>query len=431
MNRTDAEVVPGVTFEVERFEWTADGRLALVGRWFGLRGHRFLRPTLDVNVSGERRRMLADLEHKPWAAEDGQQWVAEFGWMGAPAHFQDAELTVSPDLAVQLPQPDNSVPEADVPSRAESLPARPPRTALLEAELAAAAEELRRVTGELTNLRDEHAETRQAAAAELEKVKKEHEAAAAAHAEALGTVQREREEARERLAAVEQERDEVRERLAAAEAERQAAADARDEARAERNAWMSRASAAALPPAPAPDAQPPAPESEPPAPELGAPESGAPAAESGAPESGAPAAKSGAAASESGAPESGAPESPGPESERPAPPAEPPRSDPRAGAAPESRTNGEPERRARKEPERRASKEPAPRASEEPDPPRQERRTIRIGERPFPAPPGPVHAPLHQGRWRRFLDAWGARLAALAALIVFLAVVALVLTWAL
>jgi hypothetical protein len=38
---------------------------------------------------------------------------------------------------------------------------------------------------------------------------------------------------------------------------------------------------------------------------------------------------------------------------------------------------------------------------------------------------------MHQGGWRQFLDAWGARLAALAALIVFLAVVALVLTWAL
>ena len=407
MNRTDASVLPGVTFEVERFEWTADGRLELVGRWFGLRGHRFLRPTLDVDVSGERRRMLADLEHKPWAAEDGQEWVAEFRWRGEPAHFVDAELTVSPDLAVQLPQPDNSVAEADVPTGAERVPARPPRTAVLEAELAAAAEELRRVTGELTNLRDEHAEARQGAAADLEKAKQERDAAAAAHAEALGAMQRERDEARERLAAVEQERDQVRERLAGAEAERQAAADARDEARAERNAWMSRARAAALPPAPAPG------------------------------------------------------------SEAPAPPAEPPRSEaratgdlePGAGNEAEARAAGDLEPRAGDEPEAHASG-PSLRASEElepdrsddetapvdtpvalfdsareegvgTDPPRQERRTIRIGERPFPAPPGPVHAPMHQGGWRQFLDAWGPRLAALAALIVFLAVVALVLTWAL
>jgi hypothetical protein len=63
--------------------------------------------------------------------------------------------------------------------------------------------------------------------------------------------------------------------------------------------------------------------------------------------------------------------------------------------------------------------------------PPHERRTIRIGERPFPAPPGPVGDPLNRAGWRRFLDAWGPRLAALAALIVILAVVALVLAWAL
>ena len=269
MNRTDAEVLPGVTFEVERFEWTADDRLALVGRWFGLRGHRFLRPTLDVDVSGERRRMLADLEHKPWAAEEGEEWIAEFRWRGEPAHFQDAELTVSPDLAVQLPQPDNSVAEAAPPERGERVPARPPRTALLEAELAAAAEELARVTGELTKLRDQQTEAAKAATTELDRVKTERDEAAAAHAQALGAVQKERDEARELVAAVEQERDAARARLAAAEAEAHTAAEARDEARAERNAWMSRARAAALPHAPDPTS------------DAGAGTAGAPAGRSG------------------------------------------------------------------------------------------------------------------------------------------------------
>ena len=77
-------MTPGVAFEVERFEWTSAERLELVGRWSGLRGHRFLRPTLDVEVGGERRRMLADLEHKPWAPEDGHDWIAAFTWRGDP-----------------------------------------------------------------------------------------------------------------------------------------------------------------------------------------------------------------------------------------------------------------------------------------------------------------------------------------------------------
>jgi hypothetical protein len=263
VNAAGAPVLPGVTFEVERFEWTAGDRLTVVGRWFGLRGHRFLRPTLDVDVAGEHRRMLADLEHKPWAAEEGEEWVAAFRWRGEPARFEDAELTVSPDLAVRLPAPDNSIAEADDPVSAARLPAQPPRTARLEAELAAREDEIERLTTELARLRDDHAATL--------------ETASLAHDEALATLRRERDEARERLAALEADRDEARERIttaeverdkalnriAAAEAEAKAAAEARDEARAERNAWMNRAKAAALPPAPAPQAERPAAERSP------------------------------------------------------------------------------------------------------------------------------------------------------------------------
>src|SRR5215207_5311881 len=100
------EAVPeGVAFEVERFEWTTDGRLELCGRWYGLRGHRFMRPALTVDAGDARRRMLADLEHKPWAAEDGEEWIAAFPWEGEPLELAGAELAVAPTLAVDLPPP--------------------------------------------------------------------------------------------------------------------------------------------------------------------------------------------------------------------------------------------------------------------------------------------------------------------------------------
>jgi hypothetical protein len=154
-------VAPGVAFEVERFEWTAADRLELVGRWSGLRGHRFLRPTLDVEVERERRRMLADLEHKPWAPEEGQDWIAAFTWRGDPADFEEAELTVSPELAVQLPAPGGSaakgVSKAAAPA-GERRPARRPRTAVLEGELAAALAEAERLAEELERARKSHSD---------------------------------------------------------------------------------------------------------------------------------------------------------------------------------------------------------------------------------------------------------------------------------
>jgi hypothetical protein len=156
---------PGLTFELERFEWADGGRLELVGRWTGLRGHRFLRPTLDVVVDGERRRMLAVLEHKPWAPQEGQDWIAAFTWRGDPAKFEEAELTVSPDLAVELPEAAGAAGAAKAGSRkstptaatAEPQPARRPRSAVLEEELGnalAESQELReQLRAEQTNVR--------------------------------------------------------------------------------------------------------------------------------------------------------------------------------------------------------------------------------------------------------------------------------------
>ena len=245
MSSSAAPALPSVTFEVERFEWSSDDRLEVVGRWFGLRGHRFLRPTLDVQVAGERRRMLAVLEHKPWAAEEGEEWVAAFAWTGERAKLEDAELTVSPDLAVQLPLPDVSVDDSGaepVAPAAERRPARRPRTAVLESELAVALAEVDRLTEELERQRESHSEAarelRQRARAAQEAAKKlESELA-----QASGRIATAEAQAESRVAGAEAQAESRVEQL---RKERDAAVSARDRAREERNAWMSRARATA------------------------------------------------------------------------------------------------------------------------------------------------------------------------------------------
>src|SRR3954468_22230098 len=94
-----------VAFEVERFGWTANDRLEVVGRWFGLRGHRFMRPALIVEAGDDRRRLLALLDHKPWAADDGEPWIAAFSWAGDPVALTFAELSVAPSVSLELPPP--------------------------------------------------------------------------------------------------------------------------------------------------------------------------------------------------------------------------------------------------------------------------------------------------------------------------------------
>jgi hypothetical protein len=103
--------VPGaasseVDFELERFERTSPDRIEIAGRWYGLRGRRFVRPVLNLRTAGgSRRRAIALLEHKPWAADDGQTWVAAFAWPQGAGDIEGAELEVGPGLAVDLPAP--------------------------------------------------------------------------------------------------------------------------------------------------------------------------------------------------------------------------------------------------------------------------------------------------------------------------------------
>ena len=95
----------GVGFEVERFEWTEADRLEVVGRWYGLRGRRFLRPVLSIEVGEDRRRLVALLDHKPWPAVEDTPWVAAFAWNGERTGVGGAELEVGRNLVIDLPPP--------------------------------------------------------------------------------------------------------------------------------------------------------------------------------------------------------------------------------------------------------------------------------------------------------------------------------------
>jgi hypothetical protein len=272
-SRDTAAAPPGVSFEVDRFAW-ADGRLEVSGRWYGIRGRRFLRPTLDVEVDGSPRRMLAVLEHKPWAADDGEEWVAAFDWSGDPVALAVAELAVAPELAVVLPPPSGGPTKKARSAKAagERLEAAPPRAQALEAELNEARAEISTFRDRLSAeqkawqervaqvdaLRDETAAAKGAVEAERDEAAAARDAALSERDElvsARDAAAAERDAARaERAAAVAArdaaladaaqataERDRALREKVAVEHELAATAKARDKARQERNEWLTRA----------------------------------------------------------------------------------------------------------------------------------------------------------------------------------------------
>lgn len=215
----------GVAFEVERVEWTSADQVEVVGRWFGVRGRRFIRPTLDVEVDGEARRMLAVLDHKPWAALDGESWVAAFAWVGEPADLVGSELTVAPDLTVELHPPGTKRP-------GRRRYSRPSRADVLARELASVREEVERLARELEGTRAVHAAEleRKAAshAAELERARDELAAARQETERRAAELGAERRRAEQLEAELRDARDEV----AAAQAESAARGDELDRERA-------------------------------------------------------------------------------------------------------------------------------------------------------------------------------------------------------
>lgn len=103
----------GVVFDVARADVEGD-HLVVSGHWSGVRGMRFLRPTLIVGG----RALLATLEHKPWAPE-ADPWVAAFPWPGGKVDLDEIALAVAPSITVPL------VPGNDVQPEVRPVPAAP------------------------------------------------------------------------------------------------------------------------------------------------------------------------------------------------------------------------------------------------------------------------------------------------------------------
>src|SRR3954468_23189362 len=93
--------VRDLTFQLERFEWVADGRLELAGRWEGLRG-RLAQPVLAIEAGGERHRLRA---LPGGQLRSGEAWAATFAWTGDAMTIERAELEIGRSLVVDLPAP--------------------------------------------------------------------------------------------------------------------------------------------------------------------------------------------------------------------------------------------------------------------------------------------------------------------------------------
>jgi hypothetical protein len=167
------------SFVVERFGPAGD-RIEVAGHWHGLRGRRFVRPVLWLHRGDTRRRLVAVLDHKPWAADDGDPWLAAFAWDGGALDAERAELEVGRELVVQLPLPGRKAPPS-APARAR----QPSELERAREELSAATRERRALQAKL--------DTASTAAGELEQLRAERDRAVqaveAAHAERARAVE--------------------------------------------------------------------------------------------------------------------------------------------------------------------------------------------------------------------------------------------------
>jgi chromosome segregation ATPase len=89
-----------VSFELERFEWTPDDQLLVVGRWIGVHGRRVAKPLLTVEAGGRRHRVRGEAT----GLDADDQWHATFEWSGGRGDVPGAELEVG-SVVVELPAP--------------------------------------------------------------------------------------------------------------------------------------------------------------------------------------------------------------------------------------------------------------------------------------------------------------------------------------
>src|SRR3954464_4472231 len=105
---TPADPLAQLSFELDGFQWAGEERLEVSGRWFAVRGRRFVRPTLTLRAGGRRRRMIAVLDHKPGAAIEGAPGRAGSAGRAPEGEIAPARLEVAPDVVLELPPPGES-----------------------------------------------------------------------------------------------------------------------------------------------------------------------------------------------------------------------------------------------------------------------------------------------------------------------------------
>ncbi len=209
-----------IYFELERLEVSGQ-RLELRGRWYGVRGRRFMRPTLTLRTAAGPSRLLADLDQKPWAAEEAEVWLAVFPWELDGQEVSDLELSVAPDIAVGLPAPGGKAAATLISSERESFVLARSEPTDVDAVSRRLVEEQHRnqlLRAEVDELRDAHVLATAATA--------RRDAALAA----LDVAERERSQAVEEL---ERARGEFDESVALARSEREQAIEACQLARSE------------------------------------------------------------------------------------------------------------------------------------------------------------------------------------------------------
>jgi hypothetical protein len=228
--RQRASSVGRARFELDRLELVDGERYELEGRWFDVRGRRFMRPTLTALVDERSVRLLADLADKPWPAEEGEVWRASFPNPRDGGELLEAELTVAPDVSIMLPIPG---------SRRRRQPTRPsPQEARAAAEKARATariDELLEELGEASRARDEAHVQRDQLAARREALQQECDEIAAER----DAARRERDELARQLEAARRARDDALRARDAALLDAQEAAAARDASLAQRGAAVA------------------------------------------------------------------------------------------------------------------------------------------------------------------------------------------------